>query len=357
MMIFIIVLILIFLSMYIVIISSFNSIKRDNNELSSQNISIVIAAKNEEPNIAGLIDSLKKLNYPSENFEIIFVDDNSADQTLKLLQSGISEIPNFIVVSAHTKKYPGKKGALDIGISKANYDNIMITDADCRPEPEWLSTFSGKFSHGFDLVFGTAPFIKQNSVVNKLSRFENLKNTILSFGLAQAGLPYSAASRSFGFKKIFFDKIDGYGNTLQTIGGDDDLLIREAVKHKAKFGIVMDEEAFVYSSTETTWKNYFKQKFRHLSTSNYYSINTKLILALWHFLNILFLFSPLLIFFDEIFVLPLVVKLLLDIFSIKYFQKKISYEFKFSEIFYLQILYEIFLIVNYIGGLFRKKEW
>ncbi len=255
------------------------------------------------------------------------------------------------------KKYPGKKGALDIGISKARYDNILITDADCRPEPEWLSAFSKKFSERFDLIFGAAPFIKQNNFVNKISSFENLKNTILTFGFANAGLPYSAASRSLGFRKELFNKISGYENTLETIGGDDDLLIREAAKHNAKFGIFLDNEAFVYSSTENNWIDYFRQKFRHLSTSNYYSFSSKLLLSLWHFLNIAFIISPLFIFFDEKFTLLFIIKIIFDILSVKILQKKLNYDFNIIEIIYLQIFYEVLLIVNYIGGLFRKKTW
>ena len=40
------------------------------------NISIIVAAKNEEDNIENLINHLKKLDYPAENFEVILVDDN-----------------------------------------------------------------------------------------------------------------------------------------------------------------------------------------------------------------------------------------------------------------------------------------
>jgi len=62
----------------------FSGSKNENQEV---NISIVIAAKNEAGNIESLLDSLKKLDYPSNKYEVIIVDDNSTDSTLEKLFS------------------------------------------------------------------------------------------------------------------------------------------------------------------------------------------------------------------------------------------------------------------------------
>ncbi len=79
-------------------------------------LSLIIAAKNEEQNIYSLIDSLEKLNYPNENFEVIFIDDNSTDKTAELIQSRISNKNNYTLITADNKIIAGKKGALKIGI-------------------------------------------------------------------------------------------------------------------------------------------------------------------------------------------------------------------------------------------------
>ncbi len=95
-------------------------------------MSLIIAAKNEEQNIYSLIDSLEKLNYPNENFEVIFVDDNSTDKTAELIQSRISNKNNYTLITADNKTIAGKKGALKIGIENAKNNFIVITDADCQ---------------------------------------------------------------------------------------------------------------------------------------------------------------------------------------------------------------------------------
>ncbi len=52
--------------------------------------------------------------------------------------------------------------------------------------------------------------------------------------------------------------------------GDDDLLLREAVKNKMKIGVVTESGSFVYSETKKTFSEYFQQKARHTQTSFHY---------------------------------------------------------------------------------------
>ena len=165
-----------------------------NSELFD--ISVVIAAKNEAGTIANLVNSLSKLDYPENRFEVIIIDDDSDDDTFHRVKSLIADTNNFSVLRALDKKYKGKRGALQVGIEKSKYPYILITDADCSPQPGWIKAFNQKFNGGNDFVFGLAPFFMQNNFVNKLACFENLWTHILSFSLANTGLPYSAAARS-----------------------------------------------------------------------------------------------------------------------------------------------------------------
>ena len=84
--------------------------------------------------------------------------------------------------------------------------------------------------YGYDFVFGVAPIIKGKNLVEKLSAFENLRNTFLTIAAVGLNVPYSAAARSFAFRKTSFERLGGYTNTTETLSGDDDLLLREAVK-------------------------------------------------------------------------------------------------------------------------------
>ena len=139
---------------------------------------------------------------------------------------------NFILVSASDKEFKGKKGALSIGIKNATHNFIVITDADCKPDSNWLNAIAGALDYGYDFVFGVAPIESGTRLIEKISAYENLRNTYLTIAAVGLNKPYSAAARSFAFRKKSFERIGGYANTTETLSGDDDLLIREAVKNK-----------------------------------------------------------------------------------------------------------------------------
>ena len=117
----------------------------ENNNVNLYQFSIIIAAKNEESNISKLISAIKNLQYSKDNYEVIIVDDSSNDDTFHLAKKLAKEFDNITVVSAINKKYEGKRGALNYGISLAKYPIIVITDADCVPETYWLWCLSTKF--------------------------------------------------------------------------------------------------------------------------------------------------------------------------------------------------------------------
>ncbi len=328
-----------------------------SDKKAENKISVVVAAKNEEKNISNLIQSLKDSDFSSENFEVIIVDDESKDNTFLKAQNAANGLNNFQIHKCKNKIFPAKKGALNFGINLASNEFILITDADCLPSKGWLKSYSNKFNEGFDFISGAAPFIQSNSLVNKISCFENLRSSLLNFTTANLKIPYSAAARNFGFRKSSFEKIKGYSNTTETLSGDDDLLLREAIKNHLKIGTISGDRSKVYSNTKKTFKEYLKQKSRHTKTSFYYLPIHKLLLGFWHLLNLLFLFSSIFIFFNPIFIFPIGIKLFLDIIVVLFTQKNFGYKFNVAEIIYLQIIYECFLIINFINAIFKKDNW
>ncbi|MCP4501806.1 MAG: glycosyltransferase family 2 protein [Deltaproteobacteria bacterium] len=93
-------------------------------------ISIVVPAHNEEERLDGFFQRLQKIEYPSEKWEFLLVDNGSADNTLKKARAlGIE--PLF-------EKKIGAYAARNTGVRRATGEVIAFTDADCLPEPGWL---------------------------------------------------------------------------------------------------------------------------------------------------------------------------------------------------------------------------
>lgn len=109
-------------------------------------ISIVIAAKNEEKNIAERINNLLSQNYPSDRYEIIIVSDGSDDKTNEIVQKLSSTSTHPAIYLIENMPSRGKPHALNTGIKKANGEIIVFTDARQQFDKNSLNELVANFS-------------------------------------------------------------------------------------------------------------------------------------------------------------------------------------------------------------------
>src|SRR5215213_7614268 len=77
-------------------------------------ISVVVAARNEEKNIAALIKALQQQTYSPDLFEIIIVDDHSTDRTAEIVQGFSNDHIHLIQPTDATQS--SKKKAIEAGV-------------------------------------------------------------------------------------------------------------------------------------------------------------------------------------------------------------------------------------------------
>ena len=108
---------------------------RGSRELS---FSILVPCRNESENIAELVTTLAALDHP--HYEVIFIDDNSTDNTATLLREAISTHTHMKIVQAGPlpQGWMGKPWALSQGLSHAGNDYIVTVDADVRVSQQAL---------------------------------------------------------------------------------------------------------------------------------------------------------------------------------------------------------------------------
>jgi cellulose synthase/poly-beta-1,6-N-acetylglucosamine synthase-like glycosyltransferase len=95
-------------------------------------VSIVIPVRNEERILARCLESVGKLEYPAERFEVIIADSMSSDNSRAIAERfGARVVPNprRTVVAAR-----------NVGFAAARGECIAFTDADCVVRPDWLKT-------------------------------------------------------------------------------------------------------------------------------------------------------------------------------------------------------------------------
>lgn len=115
-------------------------------------LSIIVPVFNEEESLNLFHKELKLSLKRDENYEIIFVDDGSADNSLRLLKE-IAQKDKTVKIYSF-RKNQGKAEALTLGFEKAKGDCVVTLDADLQDKPDQISILQAKLDSGFDLVSG-----------------------------------------------------------------------------------------------------------------------------------------------------------------------------------------------------------
>ena len=113
-------------------------------------VSVIIPAKDEEETLGSVLDDLNKTiaDMPKYDFEVICVDDHSADATATIARSfGARVVEN-------TRK-PGKGMELRTGFESANGDVLVMLDADYSHRAEDLPRMLDALTEGVGLVIGS----------------------------------------------------------------------------------------------------------------------------------------------------------------------------------------------------------
>lgn len=100
-------------------------------------VSIVVPVRNEEKYIDKLIDSIKNQNYSLEKLEIIFVDGNSEDKTIKVIEENKKNNLNIRIIKNPLKIIPI---SMNLGIKEAKGKYIVRLDAHATYNSEYISS-------------------------------------------------------------------------------------------------------------------------------------------------------------------------------------------------------------------------
>lgn len=202
---------------------------------SLDSLSFIIPVKNEQDSvklifdeIAEVVESLKR------DFEVIFVDDGSSDQTLNVLEQLQKENSKIKVIKLRGNF--GKSIALQVGFENAKGDIIFTLDGDLQDNPSEIPHFLDELAKGYDLVSGW-----------KKKRYDPLTKTIPSkiinwLARTLTGVPINDTNCGFkAYRKELTDSLNLYGELYRFIpifAAKDNYKVGEiVVEHrKRRFG-------------------------------------------------------------------------------------------------------------------------
>lgn len=125
-----------------------------NAPTERQLITVVVPAYNESLVIKQFYDrataTLSELD--NADYELIFVDDGSADDTYKILR-GFAAEDDHVVVIKFSRNF-GHQIAITAGIDESKGDAVVVIDCDLQDPPEVIHDFVAKWRQGYDVVYG-----------------------------------------------------------------------------------------------------------------------------------------------------------------------------------------------------------
>jgi glycosyltransferase involved in cell wall biosynthesis len=330
--------------------------KKSTKEVSIEHpVSVVVCARDAaddlEENLPGLLAQSYKTTH-----EIVVVNDNSQDDTKYLLEGLYRDFKqlHLVELKQEAMHIPGKKFPLSMGIKAARHEVLLLTDADCIPASEkWIQKMQDAFSNGIEIVLGYGAYKKKRGLLNWIVRLDTFHTALQYLSAALAGKAYMGVGRNLAYKRELFFRQKGFAAHHHLPGGDDDLFVNGCANNQ-NTAIVIDREAFTYSTPPSSWSEWFAQKERHNSTGKYYKGSDKWRLGIYMISH--FLFYPMLVIswltFDWRWVLGILIFKYLVQFLVFFKSMKKLGE---ADLFPLIILWDIWMFFYYL--LFMSAIW
>lgn len=206
---------------------------------------LIIPAHNEATVVGNLIDSLKKLDYQKDLYDIYVIADNCTDDTAK-----VGKDAGAIVYERVDEKHKTKGYALQWFLQQkieedAPYDAFCIFDADNIVDDQFLNVMNKKLCQGEDVVQGYKD-IKNPSDTWVSAGYAIFYWTMHRFyHLARYNIGLSPLMNGTGFM-VKFDVIKPEGWNTKTLTEDIEFSLKRIIKGKklgwAKDAIVYDEQ-------------------------------------------------------------------------------------------------------------------
>jgi len=230
------------------------------------NISVIIPVRNEAKNLPKLLFALQNQSF--RNFEIVFVDDHSSDNSQEILLNFSKSRKNVHIVAAVGF---GKKNALREGIDASNGKLLLCSDADCIPNKNWVETIANFYAENqVDMIIAPVVMLDDKSIFQQMQALEFMSLQAATAGAACAGVPIMCNGANMAFSR---ETWQAHNANLkdEKLSGDDMFLLMSVKRAKGKIAYLKSENAVVFAFPSQTLNDFFNQRKRWVSKSTGYT--------------------------------------------------------------------------------------
>ena len=335
------------------------------SQIPEELVSVIVPFRNESEIILKNLKSIESQDYPPAKYEVIYVNDFSTDDSVKILTKNknkdnirIISVPENYSVNAH------KKRAVTYGIENSTGDIIVTTDADCIYDESWLCSLLQNFDKETAFVSGPVEFIDDEKFFSEIQKMEFAGLVLTGAGLIGSGNSTICNAANIAYRRKVFNEVDGFNDHLDLSSGDDELLMQKIAsdtKYKIKFSV--DKKSVVRTSSNKSIGEFYHQRKRWASKGLFYndkSLIFKLILIYFFYIGLIAQ-TFLSIFLSWYFILTLAVSLLLKLFfefRIMIKGKRLLFPRLSLKTFIGAEFFQIFyIIIAGFAGMFGNLQW
>ena len=328
-------------------------------------VSVLISARNEEANLSALLESLLKQDYHGD-WDIWIANDRSTDNTQNILESYAEKFPEKLHILTITELPPNtspKKNAISQMVAQCSNELLLLTDADCKLPPTWISGMVKEFEPGIDFVAGHS-YLELPETANILLYMQAVET--MSYRIAgTAGLalrlPLTSTGNNIAYRKSFFLNVNGFKNVSHIQSGDDDLLMQKAASNPYSMRYCVNPDTFVTTFGKETFRELWEQRKRWASKTIYYTPRTLRVLAGIFIFFLCLTFFPLFVLlkFNTFWfvLLAFILKICADCFLFKRGLSVFKQEFLFKWFIPVEFLHAPFTVFAVLFGVLGKFKW
>lgn len=229
-------------------------------------ISVIVPIYNGEEDLPELLHCLQSQTYPAQQVEYIIVDNGSSDRTATLLNNAVPEAKSqgITLRALQENNIQSSYAARNTGIKAAANDILVFTDADCRPQPDWLEWMVPAFTQEeVGIVVGEIVGLPGNTLLEKHADHNQVlsQQHTLAHGFCPYGQTANVAIRRQALEEV------GLFRPYLTTGGDADICWR--IQRETEWQLEFVPQAVVRHRHRATLKEY-KSQWRRYGRSNRY---------------------------------------------------------------------------------------
>jgi len=228
-------------------------------------ISILLAVRNEVHTVNYALNSLEKLDYPDDKYEVLMGDDGSTDGTTKILKEWDKETNNFFYIPIDKKiaHLDAKANVLEQLAEKSKGEYMMITDGDVEVPSSWLMKQLACWKDGAGIQSGFT-IIKAKDFFSSMQMID----WSLALGMVKIvsgwKIPVTGVGNNMMVSREAYDKVGGYKNIPFSVT-EDFALFQAVAKQGYHYQQLANEDSLVRTFATRGFWNLMNQRKRWMT--------------------------------------------------------------------------------------------